>query len=263
MKFEQLIYAVTGHVGTVTLNRPERYNAMDMRMVEELHEAVLACEEDPVVRAVVITGAGQAFSAGGDVKEFLDRGEMVTSHLKRLLASLHATVSRLARMPKPIIAGINGVAAGAGMSLAMACDLAVAAESARLTMAYSKIGASPDGSSTYFLPRLVGRRRAVELIYTNRVLTAKEAEAWGLVNRVVPDVDFAGAVHALARELAAGPTLAFGRAKQLISISEHESLETQMENEAQLIVLSSRTADFREGVKAFAEKRKPAFHGQE
>jgi 2-(1,2-epoxy-1,2-dihydrophenyl)acetyl-CoA isomerase len=236
---------------------------MNVSMVEELQEAVLAADEDPEVRAVVLTGAGQAFSAGGDVKEFVERIETLPLHLRRLLTSFHGIISRIARMPKPVIAAVNGVAAGAGMSLAMACDLAVAARSARFTMAYSRIGATPDGSSTYFLPRLLGRRRALELTLTNRVLTAEEAETWGLVNRTVPDAEFTAAVSALAAELAAGPTLAFGRAKRLFLMSEHESLETQMEHEAQLIARSSKTPDFREGITAFTEKRRPAFSGHE
>jgi 2-(1,2-epoxy-1,2-dihydrophenyl)acetyl-CoA isomerase len=263
MEDRALTYAVKGQIATITLSRPDCYNAMNLRMVEELFDAVSACDEDREVRAVVLTGAGQAFCAGGDLREFIERSETISHHLKRLLTLLHGTISRISRMPKPFIAGVNGVAAGAGMSLAMACDLAVAADSARFTMAYSKIGATPDGSSTYFLRRLVGLRRALELIYTNRVLTAKEAETWGLVNRAVPDAEFAATLNTLATELAAGPTLALGRAKRLMLMSGQESLETQMENEAQLIVLSSRTADFREGIKAFAEKRKPVFGGFE
>jgi len=263
MERKELIFEVKDRVATITINRPDRYNALTIRMVEKLLELISACDEDRRIRAVVLTGAGQAFCAGGDVREFVERIETLSPYLKRLLAFFHGAVSGMNRMSKPVIAAVNGVAAGAGMSLAMACDLVVAAESARFTMAYSKIGATPDGSSTYFLPRLVGLRRALELTYTNRVLTAKEAEAWGLVNRVVPDAEFPAAVNALATELAAGPTLALGRAKQLLLMSGHESLETQMENETQLIALSSKTADFREGIKAFVEKRKPIFSGHE
>ncbi|HZY30190.1 MAG TPA: enoyl-CoA hydratase/isomerase family protein, partial [Candidatus Methylomirabilis sp.] len=189
MNGKELIYAVKGHVATITMNRPDRYNALSLRMIEEFLEVISACEENPEIRAVILTGAGTAFCAGGDVKEFVDRLEAISQHLRRLLTSFHGAISRMNRMSKPVIAAVNGVAAGAGMSLAMACDLAVAAESARFIMAYSKIGATPDGSSTYFLPRLVGLRRALELTYTNRALTAREAEAWGLVNRVVPDAE--------------------------------------------------------------------------
>jgi len=261
MNGKELIHAVKDHVATITMNRPERSNALTIRMIENLLEMVSACEEDREVRVLVLTGAGRAFCAGGDV-EFAEHLETVSQHLRRLLASFHIAISRMNRMSKPVIAAVNGVAAGAGMSLAMACDMAVAADSARFTMAYSKIGATPDGSSTYFLPRLVGVRRALELTYTNRVLTAREAEAWGLVNRVVPDAELPATVNALAAELAAGPTLALGRAKRLFLMSGHESLETQMENETQLIALSSKTADFREGIAAFAEKRQPIFRGE-
>ncbi|MGH7410390.1 MAG: enoyl-CoA hydratase/isomerase family protein [Candidatus Methylomirabilis sp.] len=258
----ELLYAVKDRVATITMNRPDRYNALSTRVIQQLLEVVMACDEDREVRAVILTGAGPAFCSGGDVREFVESLEVLPLHLKRLTTFFHAAISRMCRMSKPVIAAVNGIAAGAGMSLAMACDLAVAAESARFTMAYSKIGATPDGSSTYFLPRLVGLRRALELTYTNRVLTAREAEAWGLVNRVVPDAELPATVNALAAELAAGPALAIGRAKRLFLMSQHESLETQMENETELIALSGKTADFREGVKAFTEKRKPLFTGQ-
>lgn len=263
MAYKALIHTVKGSVATITLNRPDRYNALNGQMVEELLEAVLACHEDRAVRAVVLTGAGQAFSAGGDVREFIEHTDTLALHIQQLLVSLHSAIASICRMSKPIIAGVNGVAAGAGMGLAMACDLAVAAESARFTMAYTKIGLPPDAGSSYFLPRLVGLRRAVELTFTNRVLTADEAKAWGLVNRVVPDAELVTAVDALANELAAGPTLALGWAKRLMFMSDQASLETHMENEAQFIGLSSQTADFREGMGAFAEKRTPIFSGQE
>src|SRR3972149_3158303 len=186
MNGKELIHAVKDHVATITMNRPEVYNALTIRRIENLLEMVSACEEDREVRVLVLTGAGPAFCAGGDVKEFAEHLETISQYLRRLLTSFHGAISRMNRMSKPVIAAVNGVAAGAGMSLAMACDMTVAADWARFTMAYSKIGATPDGSSTYFLPRLVGVRRALELTYTNRVLTAREAEAWGLVNRGVP-----------------------------------------------------------------------------
>jgi len=172
------------------------------------------------------------------------------------------TVSRLARSAKPVVMAVNGIAAGGGMSLALAGDLVVAAESAKFTMAYSRIAASPDGSSSYFLPRMIGLRRALELHYTNRILSAREAMDWGLVNRVHPDAEFPGAVAALAKELAQGPTLAFGRAKLLFHQSTQESLETQMELEAQAIAASGHTEDFKNGVAAFAKKQAVVFHGR-
>jgi 2-(1,2-epoxy-1,2-dihydrophenyl)acetyl-CoA isomerase len=161
-----------------------------------------------------------------------------------------------------VITAINGVAAGGGMSLALAGDMVLATESARLTMAYAALGACPDGSATYWLPRTIGLRRAFELYATNRTLSAREALEWGLVNRVYPDAEFADSVAALARELADGPTVAFGRAKLLFHQSTHESLETQMELEAQAIAQCGHTEDFKSGVAAFLNKQPPRFQGR-
>ncbi len=262
MAYQTLGYEVKDAIATLTLNRPDAYNALNLTLGRDLFHATLEADEDPGVRCIVVTGAGKAFCAGGDVKDFAEAGDRVGVVIKELTTYLHGAVSRLARTAKPVIMGINGIAAGGGMSFALAGDLVVAAESAKFTMAYSRIAASPDGSSSYFLPRLIGLRRALELHYTNRVLTAREALDWGLVNRVHPDAEFPGALAGLARELAAGPTLAFGRAKQLFHQSTQESLETQMELEAQAIAASGHTADFQAGVKAFAAKQPVSFRGR-
>jgi 2-(1,2-epoxy-1,2-dihydrophenyl)acetyl-CoA isomerase len=262
MGYETIRYEVTDAIATITLNRPDAYNALNLALGRELFHSTLEADEDGAVRCIVITGAGRAFCAGGDVKDFNDNPARIGILIKELTTYLHGSVSRLARTAKPVIMAVNGVAAGGGMSLALAGDLVVAAESARFTMAYSKIAASPDGSSSYFLPRLIGLRRALELHYTNRVLSAREAMEWGLVNRVHPDAEFSGAVGTLARELAQGPTLAFGRAKLLFHQSTQESLETQMELEAQAIAQCGHTEDFRNGVAAFAKKQSVAFHGR-
>jgi 2-(1,2-epoxy-1,2-dihydrophenyl)acetyl-CoA isomerase len=257
MSDQTLRYEVKDAVATLTLDRPDAYNALNLTLGRELFHAVLEADEDRAVRCVVITGAGKAFCAGGDVKDFAEAADRVGIVIKELTTYLHGAISRLARSAKPVIMGVNGIAAGGGMSLALGGDLVVAAESAKFTMAYSRIAASPDGSSSYFLPRLIGLRRALELHYTNRVLTAREALDWGLVNRVHPDAEFSGALAALARALASGPTLAFGRAKALFHQSTQESLETQMELEAQAIAASGRTEDFKAGVTAFANKKTP------
>jgi len=262
MGYEALRYDVREGVATLTLHRPDAYNALNLTLGRDLFHATLEADEDRAVRCVVITGAGRAFCAGGDVKDFADHPDRIGIVIKELTTYLHGAVSRLARTAKPVIMGVNGVAAGGGMSLALAGDLVVAAESARFTMAYARIAASPDGSSSYFLPRLIGLRRALELHYTNRVLSAREALEWGLVNRVHPDAEFPEALAALARELAAGPTLAFGRAKLLFHQSTQESLETQMELEAQAIAASGHTEDFRNGVQAFARKQSVTFTGR-
>jgi 2-(1,2-epoxy-1,2-dihydrophenyl)acetyl-CoA isomerase len=262
MPYDTLLYDVKDAVATITLNRPAAYNALDRTLAREFFEATLEADEDRAVRCVVVTGAGRAFCGGGDVKAFAENLERIGILIKELTTYLHGAVSRLARTPKPVIMGVNGVAAGGGMSLALAGDLVVAAESARFTMAYSKIGASPDGSCSYFLPRMIGLRRALELQYTNRTLSAREAMDWGLVNRVHPNAEFPGALAALARELAEGPTQAFGRAKLLFHQSTQESLETQMELESQAIAASGRTEDFRNGVVAFAKKQSVTFAGR-
>ena len=190
MTYETLTYEIADAVATITLNRPSAYNALDLTLARELYHAALDADEDRAVRCVVVTGAGNAFCAGGDVKSFHENAGRVGILVKQLTTYLHGAVSRLARSPKPVIMAVNGIAAGGGMSLALAGDLVVAAESAKFTMAYSKIAASPDGSSTYFLPRMIGLRRALELHFTNRTLSAKEAMEWGLVNRVYPDAEF-------------------------------------------------------------------------
>ena len=262
MTYETLRTSLTDGVATITLNRPQAYNALNLELARELFHAVLEADEDGGVRCIVVTGAGRAFCGGGDVKDFADNLATVGVLIKELASWVHGAVSRLCRSPKPVIMGVNGVAAGGGMSLALAGDLVLAAESARFTMAYAKIAATPDGSASYFLPRLIGIRRALELHYTNRSLTAKEALDWGLVNRVVPDAEFSAALTALARELAQGPTLAFGGAKALFHQSTQESLETQMELEAQAIARSGHTEDFKTGVTAFAQKKAATFCGR-
>jgi 2-(1,2-epoxy-1,2-dihydrophenyl)acetyl-CoA isomerase len=262
MPYQTLTLERAHHVATLTLNRPDAYNALNLPLGRELFAASLELDEDPDVRCIVLTGRGRAFCAGGDVKDFVDNLDRIGAHIKELTTYLHGAISRLCRSDKPVIVAVNGVAAGGGFSLALSGDLVLAAESAKFTMAYSKIAASPDGSSSYFLPRLIGLRRAMELYFTNRVLTAREAADWGLITRALPDAELTGAVDTLARELAQGPTRAFGTAKRLFHQSTWESLETQMELEAQGIAACGHTEDFKAGVTAFADKKTPAFRGR-
>jgi 2-(1,2-epoxy-1,2-dihydrophenyl)acetyl-CoA isomerase len=262
MRYEAITLDTTGGVATITLNRPDAFNALNLTLGRELLSVVIELDEEPAVRCIVLTGAGKAFCGGGDVKDFTDNLPRVGALIKELTTYVHGAVSRLVRTPKPVLTAVNGVAAGGGFSLAIAGDLVLAAESARFTMAYSRIAATPDGSSTYWLPRLVGLRRATELFYTNRVLTAREALEWGLVSRVVPDAELREATRRLAEELAQGPTLALGRGKLLFHAATTESLETQMELESQSIARSGHSEDFAEGVRAFVAKRSPVFKGR-
>jgi 2-(1,2-epoxy-1,2-dihydrophenyl)acetyl-CoA isomerase len=262
MDYEKLRFDTQDHIAWITINRPAVHNALDLQAIKELYDVATRCGIDSSVRAVVITGAGdRAFSAGGDVADFAAHKDDVALLLKEMTAYLHLAISRLAWLHAPVIASINGVAAGGGLSLALACDLAVAADHATFTSAYTHIGFTPDGSSTFYLPRLVGVRRAMELYLTNRVLTAAEAFDWGLVNRVVPAAQLSSEVEALARKLAAGPTRAYGGVKKLLQMAATESLESQMERETRLIAEMSATPDGREGVRAFVDKRKPKFTG--
>ena len=231
MSFETLIYEVVDNVATITLNRPDAANAMSPACAKEFAEVAIEADDADDVRAVVLTGAGKMFCAGGDLGAFAHAGTGARKLLMQMTGDLHLGLSRLARGNAPVIGAINGTAAGAGFSLVMACDLAIAAESAVFTMAYTKAGLSPDGSSTYHMPRKLGDRRARELMLTNRVLKAHEALDWGVVNQVVPDAEVLEVATELAKKLARGPTLAYGAVKTLLNGSFDQTLESQMELE--------------------------------
>jgi len=262
LSYETLRYDVADGVATITFNRPEAANAMSPLCAREFNDVSLRIEADATVRAVVLTGAGKMFCAGGDLGAFAAAGDGARTLLLQMTGDLHLGISRLSRNPAPVIGAINGTAAGAGFSMVMLCDLAVSAQSAVYTMAYTNAGLSPDGSSTYFMPRKIGDRRTRELMLTNRVLKADEALEWGVVNKVVADDQVLDEAMALARKLANGPTQAFGQVKSLLNGSFDNSLETQMELEARAIAGLIATADGQEGLDAFLNKRKPDFSGQ-
>ncbi len=257
-----LLLHIDGHVAHLTFNRPESANSLILELAEELNAVAHRLSRDASVRAVVISGAGKMFCAGGDLKTFAAQPEHELGHyLERVTLSLHNAISTLARMNPPVVAAVHGSAAGAGFSLVCACDFVIAAESARFTMAYTRAGLTPDGSSTYFLPRIVGFRRALELSVLNPVLSAAEAKELGIVTRVVPDAEVMNAAQSFAAELAAGATLAIGGVKRLLSASATNTLEAQMALETFTISSISASSDAREGMAAFIAKRPPRFTG--
>lgn len=262
MTFRTIELTEEGALAVLRLNRPAQYNALDETMAAELLTAARHVHVTPGLRAMIVTGSGNAFCGGGDVKAFAQAGERAPAYIESVVTPFHLFVTQMVRMGKPTVAAVNGVAAGAGFSLAMSCDLVIAQEGAYFTSSYSKIGASPDGSMSFFLPRVIGARRALELYLTNRNLSAQEALEWGLVTQVVPAAGLMAEARKLAQELAAGPTLAYGRARELIYESLDHSLETQLELEARGIIASARTEDFRNATRAFVEKRKPAYAGR-
>ncbi len=251
-------FELRDQVAWVTLNRPEVANTMNLQFGRDLLDAATRCRGTHGVRAVVITGAGKAFSFGGDLSAMMmNEGGNVEDYLRELTVDLHAAITAFSRLDAPVIAAVNGTAAGAGVGLVAMADLAIAAESAKFSLAYTAVGLTPDGSTSFFLPRAIGTKRAMELVLTNRPLSAMDALEWGLVNRVVPDVDLLQEAGMLATQLAAGPLGAFGQAKRLLR--SEASLEAQLEDESRTISSQATTPEAEEGIRAFLEKRKPSF----
>ena len=251
-------FEVRDSVAWVTLNRPESGNSINLQFGRDLLDAATRCRGTHGVRAVVITGAGKAFSFGGDLGAMtMNEGRGREAYLRELTVDLHAAVEAFTRLESPVIAAVNGTAAGAAVGLVAMADLAVAAEGAKFTLAYTGVGLTPDGGTSYFLPRMLGQKRALELALLNRTLTAREALDWGLVNKVVADADLQEEARALAARLVAGPAAAYGQAKRLMR--SEASLEAQLEDESRTIAAQSATPEAVEGIAAFLAKRKPAF----
>ncbi|MFQ5459191.1 MAG: enoyl-CoA hydratase-related protein [Anaerolineae bacterium] len=252
-----------GAIATVTLNRPDKLNAFTDDMLRLLARRLKELGRDADIRCVVVTGAGRAFSAGQDLDSIRERAAGGQMHFRRHLESAyHPVIRGLRGMEKPVLAAVNGVAAGAGASVALAADLIVAGESASFIQAFSKVGLIPDSGSSWALARTIGYRRAFDLASSGRRLSAGEAFDLGLVNRVVADDELAAAAGAWARELAAGPTKALGLLKRLLSRGLTATLDEALAYEAQLQEIAGRTADHAEGVNAFLEKRKANFQGR-
>lgn len=263
MSYENILYEKADRVAIITLNQPERLNALDQAMAEECMQALEDCARDVAIRALLITGAGRAFCAGGDVKslkEAADKGE--SQLLADLLKAVGNLCLRIRDLPKPVLAVVNGHATGAGFALALACDLALASTEARFRMAFTGLGLIPDAGSTFILPRLIGLRQASELAFLDRTLTAQEALALGLVNRLADPEALNEEAWEWVDKLAAGPTQALGRAKQLMQRGLSGDLAKQIELEIAAQLELGKTADHREGLAAFLEKRKPDFMGR-
>lgn len=258
---ETILFEQQGSIGTLTFNRPAVYNAMNPDLVLALRDQLMALQANAALRVLVIKGAGKAFLAGGDVGLFHQRRETIADEVKQMGDALHDGIIALRTLPFPVIAQIHGAVAGAGLSVALACDFAIAADNAHFTTAYARIGVSPDGGSTFFLPRLVGMRKAAELIMLSETLTAIQAAEFGLVNRVVPGDQLDGEVRSLAARLAAGPTQAYARAKLLLNQSLNTPIRQHLDDEIDAFAACARTDDFKEGVTAFVEKRAARFNG--
>jgi len=261
MEYETILHEIHNNVAIITLNRPDAANSINLNLAKDFMNCVLACREETSVRAVIITSTGGIFCSGGDLKAFAAEGDNLPKYLKETTTYLHSAISLLTRMDPPVVAAVQGSAGGAGLSLACSCDMVIAADSARFTMGYTQVGLTPDGGSTYFLSRIVGLKRAFELVLTNRTLSAHEAFDYGIITRMVPDKEVFEQAFALAAKLAAGATIALGRAKRLIHNGWSETLETQMQHESEAISDVARTVDAQKGINAFLEKRTPVFKG--
>ena len=259
---QSVLLRVDDGVATLSFNRPQVMNAMDGEMMIQFRAAAELVQSDAGVRAVVLRGEGPGFIAGGDVGVFHRHLPELPQLIVRWGREMHFAVQALRRMPKPVLASIHGACAGAGFSILCAADLAIAADDARFALAYANIGASPDGGSSYFLPRLVGYKKAMELTLLPDLFDAATAETHGLVNWVVPRADLGQETARIASRLANGPTRAYAEAKRLLNDSAGRSMETQMEEELFAFARCAKTEDFADGVAAFVEKRKPQFKGE-
>ena len=261
MSTSPLLFEVNDGIAWITLNRPEAGNAIDLPMARVLVDAAIRCQTDATIRCVVLTGAGRLFCVGGDVGLFASAGDQVSALLSELAGTLHMALARLARMAKPMLVLVNGPAAGAGLSLAISGDVVLATRSAHFTAAYGAIGLTPDGGMSWVLPRVVGLRRAQEIILTNRRVKADEAEAIGLVTRLVDDDQLRGEGQVTAAMLAGFAVKAVGAARALLQESFSSGYETQLEREARAISAAGAGAECREGLAAYFAKRTPDFKG--
>ncbi len=265
-KAKEILAQRSKSVLTLTLNRPQVLNAVNGPLTEQMFDALSAVENDARIRCVVIRGGGGNFMAGGDLKLFhgeLDReADELRRFFEKFVYQVHPLIQVITRMPKPVVASVKGAVGGFGVSLMLACDLVIAADTSFYTMAYCSVGTSPDGSSTYFLPRAVGLKKAMELSLLCERFDAAAAKDLGMVNWVVPEKALAGETDKLARRLANGPTRAYGNTKKLLNASLHSTFDDQLQAEAENFAHCAGSLDFVEGITAFVEKRKAKFKGK-
>jgi enoyl-CoA hydratase/carnithine racemase len=264
MTYECLLYEVKNGIATLTLNRPDRLNALGGTLREDLHDAVTRASADPEVRVMVVTGAGKGFCSGGDVKAMneANEGRRTRPLMEKVAPSRDRTLLAMRDAPQPMIAAVNGAAAGAGMNLALACDIRIASTAAKFSQAFVRRGLHPDWGGTYFLPRAVGMAKACELIFTGDVIDAPEALRLGLVSKLVAPEELMPTAYDLARKIAAGPPVAVRLAKRALHRNAESDLRSALEFETFAQNVCSETEDAREGIRAFVEKRSPVFRGR-
>ncbi len=260
MDLTTMQYEVKQNIAHIVFSRPEAANAVNPTFCKDLKAVIEGIADDENVRSVAITAEGKVFCAGGDLKEFKASGKELPEVVESMLEDLHDAIYMMNDIPKPFVAGVQGAAGGAGMSLVSAFDLVVSGESAKYTMAYTRVGLTPDGTSSYFLARHIGLRRMMDLTLTNRVLSAEEAESWGLVNRIVSDEDIEAQTLKLAQQLADGAPNAAGTAKAVIYKGYESNLREAGDFEALNIVRAAGTLIGQEGIAAFVEKRAPEWN---
>ena len=264
MKFETVLFSLEEGVATITMNRPETLNALSLQLSQDLDAAIDAAIAGDA-RAVILTGKGRAFCSGGDLREMQTIAQAegrLEAFLESPLEALHKVILKIRKTPVPFIAAVNGVCAGAGTNFALACDVVIAAEEASFNEAFVRIGLSPDCGGTFFLPRAIGEKLAAEMFMTGESVTAARAAQFGMINRVVSADELMVDALTVAQKLAAGPTASIGRIKKMLNATYANTLEVQLKLEHECQIESGRSPDFKEGVTAFLEKRKPNFSGK-